>query len=140
VVLSFALLNGQGAVPSGARTSPNTCEPDMIDNPEDPASATDITAHAVRMASAITSNASEPAAVIANADPIVIWLAVANDHRADMQRRLAAAYQQLDNQRGVSCEVGRFLERAQELYTYLCRVDTAARPGKDPHDRLGGDS
>jgi hypothetical protein len=100
----------------------------MIENPEDLASATDVIAHALRMASAITSNASEPAEVIANVDPIVVWLAVADGEQADLRRRLAAAYQQLDNQRGASCEVGRFLERAEALYTFVCRADTATRP------------
>jgi hypothetical protein len=103
----------------------------MIDKPEDPASAMNVTAHALRMASAIASNASEPAAVIANADPIMAWLTVAGGEQADLRRRLAAAYQQLDNQRGASCEVGLFMERAQALYTFLCRADTAARPGED---------
>jgi hypothetical protein len=91
-----------------------------------PTSALDIAAHALRMASAITSNASEPAAVIANAEPIVIWLTVADDEQADLQRRLAGAYQQLDNQRGASCEVGLFLERAQTLHTFLAQA-TARR-------------
>jgi hypothetical protein len=101
----------------------------VIDKSEDPASAMDITAHALRMASAITANASEPAAVIANADPIMVWLA--DDERADLERRLAAAYQQLDNQRGASCEVGLFLQRAQELYTFLRQFNTTADPRKD---------
>jgi hypothetical protein len=101
----------------------------MIDKSEDLASTMDITAHALRMASAITANASEPAEVIANADPIMVWLA--DDERADLDRRLAAAYQQLDNQRGASCEVGLFLQRAQELYTFLHQFDTAARLGED---------
>ncbi|HEY0688481.1 MAG TPA: hypothetical protein VGD71_05515 [Kribbella sp.] len=103
----------------------------MIDKPEDPASVMDVTAHALRMASAIASNASEPAAVIANVDPIVVWLTVAGGEQADLRRRLAAAYQQVDNQRRASCEIGLFLERAEALYTFLCRADTAARPGED---------
>jgi hypothetical protein len=111
----------------------------MIDKPEDLASAMDVAAHALRMASAITSNASEPAAVIGNADPIVVWLAVANDEQADLQRRVVAAYQQLDNQRGAGCEVGLFLERVRKLYAFLCRVDTAARP-KGTRDRRDGDA
>jgi hypothetical protein len=113
----------------------------MIDKPEDPASAMDVTAHALRMASAIASNASEPAAVIANADPIVVWLTVAGREQADLRRRLAAAYQQVDNQRSASCEVGLFLERAEALYTFLCRADTAARPGEDAaRDGQDGDA
>jgi hypothetical protein len=101
----------------------------MIDKPEDPASAMNVTAHALRMASAIASNASEPAAVTANADPTMAWLT--GGEQADLRRRPVTAYQQLDNQRGASCEVGVFLERAQALYTFLCQADTAARPGDD---------
>ncbi|MCW2863075.1 MAG: hypothetical protein JWP48_4783 [Actinoallomurus sp.] len=113
----------------------------MTEKPEDPASAEAIAAHALRMASAITSNPSEPAAVIINADPIMVWLAVAGDEPADLHRRLAAAYQQLENQRGASCEVGLFLGRAQELYTFVCRADTAARPMKDAaHNGQNGDA
>jgi hypothetical protein len=113
----------------------------LIDKPKDISSALDIAAHALRMASAITSNASEPAAVIANAEPIVIWLTVADDEQADLQRRLAGAYQQLDNQRGASCEVGLFLERAQTLHTFLAQADRAARPMKDTaRDRQDGDT
>jgi hypothetical protein len=113
----------------------------MIDKPETLASAMDITAHAVRMASAITANSSEPAEVIANADPIAVWLAEADGEQAVLQRRLAAAYQQVENQRGASCEVGRFLERAQELYTFLGRVGTAARStGESAREGQGGDA
>jgi hypothetical protein len=101
----------------------------MIDKPEDPASAMNVTAHALRMASAIASNAREPVAVIANADPTMACLT--GGEQAGRRRRLVTAYQQLDNQRGASCEVGLFMERAQALYTFLCRADTAARPGDD---------
>jgi ribulose 1,5-bisphosphate carboxylase large subunit-like protein len=112
----------------------------MIDKTEDPASEMDFTVHALRMASAITSNASEPAAVIANAEPIAVWLTIA-DEQADLRRRLAAAYQQLENQRGAGCEVGLFLGRAEELYTFLCQVDTATRPVEDAaRDRQNGDA
>jgi hypothetical protein len=100
----------------------------MIDKPDGLASATDINAHALRMASAITANASEPAEVIANAEPIALWLAAGDDEQALLRQRLTAAYQQLDNQRGASCEVSRFLERAEELYTFLDRGNTAAPP------------
>jgi hypothetical protein len=112
----------------------------MIDKPEGLESAMDITAHALRMASAITPNASEPAEVIANADPIAEWLAEAEDEQAVLQQRLTAAYQQLDNQRGASCEVGLFLKRAQELYAFLGRVDLSARPmGESVREGQGGD-
>lgn len=103
---------------------------DRTDEPEDP-TALDITTHALRMASAITFNAGEPAEVIANAGPIMAWLNEAGDEQADLQRRLVAAYQQLENQRGAGCEVGRFLERAQELYAFLSRADTAPPPMVD---------
>jgi hypothetical protein len=70
----------------------------MIDKPEDPASAMNVTAHALRMSGAIASNAREPAAVIANADPTMAWLT--GGEQADLRRRLVTAYQQRDNQHG----------------------------------------
>jgi hypothetical protein len=100
----------------------------MTEKPADPAPAMDITVHALRMASAITPNASEPAEVIANAAPIATWLGETTDEKAVLQQRLTAAYQQLDNQRGAGCEVGLFLERAQELCAFLDRGSAVARP------------
>jgi hypothetical protein len=90
--------------------------------------AGDLTVRNLRMASAITANASEPAEVIATAEPIVAWLAEADGEQVLLRWRLVAAYQQLDNQRGASCEVGRFLERAQELYAFPGRADTEGPP------------
>ena len=100
----------------------------MMDKPDEPASALDVTAHALRIASAISSNASEPSEVIANAESVLVWLALADEDPADLRRRLVAAYQQLDNQRGAGCEAGLFLKRAHELYVFLCRADTAPPP------------
>jgi hypothetical protein len=100
----------------------------MLDELKDLPFPADLTVHALRMASAITANASEPAEVIATAEPIAVWLAEAAGEQVLRRRRLVAAYQQLDNQRGASCEVGRFLERAQELYVFLSPADTEEPP------------
>lgn len=91
----------------------------MVDGPIALPMTADLTMHALRMAGVITANAGEPAEVIANAEPIVAWLAEGDDDQAVRERRLVAAYQQLDNLRGASCEVGRFLERAEDLYKFL---------------------
>lgn len=91
----------------------------MLDGPMALPLTADLTMHALRMASVITANAAEPAEVIANAEPVAAWLAEGDDDKAVRERRLVAAYQQLDNLRGASCEVGRFLERAQDLYVFL---------------------
>lgn len=102
----------------------------MINEAKGPLSEADLTVHALRMASAITANASEPADVIANTGPIAAWLADDGDGPEALSWRLIAAYQQLDNQRGASSEVGRFLERAQELYVFLHQMG-AGGPGGD---------
>jgi hypothetical protein len=94
----------------------------MLDELKDLPFAADLAVHSLRMGSAITANASEPAEVIVNAEAIAAWLAEADGQQVRLRRRLVAAYQQMDNQRGASCEVGRFLERAQELYDYLSRA------------------
>ena len=107
------------------------CEPDMIDKLEEPACALDVTVHALRIASAISSNASEPSEVIANAESVLVWLSLADEDPADLRRRMVAAYQQLDNQRGAGCEAGLFLKRAHELYAFLCRADTIPPPAGD---------
>lgn len=107
----------------------------MIDKPESLLPAMDITAHALRIASAITPTPSEPTEVIAHADPVLAWLIGADDEPVAQRRRLTAAYQQLDNQRGASCEVGRFLERAQVLYAFLGGIGTTTQGnGRKPDE------
>src|SRR5262245_52002420 len=86
----------------------------------------DLIAHALYLGSAIADTASEPTKVIVNAKPIAEWLAEAGTDDADFDRRLVAIYQQLNNQRGVDCEVHRFVERAQLLYRYLAGMSSAA--------------
>lgn len=101
----------------------------MNDKPVSPVlpEGRDLIAHALYLGSAITDAAAEPAEVIANAKPIAAWLAAGDGD--DLDRRLIAGYQQLNNQRGVGCEVNLFVERAETLYRFLCETTAPAAAG-----------
>ncbi|HEY7485723.1 MAG TPA: hypothetical protein VH912_14760 [Streptosporangiaceae bacterium] len=102
-----------------------------------PPEGRDLIAHALYLGSAITDTASEPAEVITNAKPIAAWLAGGETDGADgddddLDLRLTAIYQQLQNQRGIGCEVNLFVERAELLYRFLAASPPAARSDVDP--------